>query len=208
MSRGLTREEAKLITRRRLIEAATRLLGEGGAAGLTASAVAREAGIAQPTFYVHFADRDALLKALAVEKLGGLRLALRDARRRLREGEGVSALRDTFRIPLETLLAEPGLFRLYLREMHDPSSPLGGEARRLSDELREDLIEDLVRFGLPRATAKQREALEMLADSMIAQTQAIALGILERRYASLDTAVDVLARFAVGATGIDPETLG
>jgi AcrR family transcriptional regulator len=49
VARGLTREEGKLITRRRLIEAATRLLGEGGAAGLTASAVAREAGIRRST---------------------------------------------------------------------------------------------------------------------------------------------------------------
>lgn len=207
MKKKLTREESKLITRRRLIEAATRLLSEQGTAGLSASAVSRAAGIAQPTFYVHFEDRDDLLQTLAAEKLGSLRQALRDARRRLGEGEGIEALRDTFRLPLRALLDQPELFRLYVREYYDPSSPLGRQSRQLFDELRGDLVEDLVRLGLPATSRAEREQVEMMAESMIVQTQALGLGVLEGRYSSLEAAVDVLARFAIGATGIDPSAL-
>src|SRR5262245_54783876 len=100
MTRALTREEGKLLTRRRLVDAGPRLLRERGVGGLSASAVAREAGVAQPTFYVHFEHKDALLRTIAAEKIGGLRAALRAARERFQRGEGVDAIRETFRLSL------------------------------------------------------------------------------------------------------------
>jgi AcrR family transcriptional regulator len=204
MGRVLTREEGKLITRRRLVEAATRMLGKEGVIDLSASAVARAAGVAQPTFYVHFRDLDDLLHTIAADKIGSLRAALRAARERVRQGEGVEAVRDTFRIPLRTfVVAEPELFRLYLRALHQPASPLGEHARRLSDEFRQDLTEDLARLGLPASTSSQREQLDMIAEAMIAQTQALAVAYLEGRYTSLDDVVEVLTRFAVGVLGVD-----
>ena len=199
MNRALTREEGKLITRRRLVEAATRLLGKQGPAGLSASAVARAAGIAQPTFYVHFKDKDELLRTIAAEKIGGLRKALREARERVRSGEGVDAIRETFRLPMQTfVVAAPELFRLYMRELHHPSSPLGEHARRLFDELRGDLVEDLERIGMPAGTPSEKERLDMIAEAMIAQTQALGIAYLEGRYSNLDDVVEILTRFAVG----------
>jgi AcrR family transcriptional regulator len=199
MPRTLTREEAKLITRRRLVEAATRLLGDRGVAAVSASAVAREAGVAQPTFYVHFRDKDDLLRTIAEEKIGGLRAALRAARERVRGGEGVEAIRDTFRIPLRTfVVAQPELFRLYLREFHHPGSPIGDHARRLFDEVRRDLVEDLGRMGMPAATPSERQQLDMMAEAMIAQTQALGAAYLEGRYSNLEDVVEILTRFAVG----------
>jgi TetR/AcrR family transcriptional regulator, fatty acid biosynthesis regulator len=198
MARVLTREEGKLITRRRLIEAATALLRSQGLAGLSASAVAREAGVAQPTFYVHFEDKDDLLQTIAAEKIGGLRATLRETRERVREGAGVEAIRETFRIPLRTFVAEPELFRLYLQEFHQPASPMGEQARHLFDEFREDLTEDLVRLGMPSSTPAERQQVEMTAEAMIAQTQALGLAYLEGRYSNLDDVVEVLTRFAVG----------
>lgn len=203
MARVLTREEAKLITRRRLVEAATRLLGEHGVAGVSGSAVAREAGVAQPTFYVHFRDKDDLLRTIAAEKIGGLRTALRAARERVRSGEGVEAIRDTFRLPLRTfVVAEPELFRLYLREFHHPGSPIGEHARRLFDELRKDLVDDLERIGMPASTASQRQQLDMMAEAMMAQTQALGAAYLEGRYSNLEDVVEILTRFAVGVLGL------
>src|SRR5256885_8701881 len=89
VSKPLTREEGKLITRRRLLESAAKTLGETGYGGLSVSAVARAAGVAQPTFYVHFRDKDDLLRVLAEEKLGTLRGQLREARSRVSAGHGV-----------------------------------------------------------------------------------------------------------------------
>jgi len=207
VSRVLTREEGKLITRRRLVEAATQLLGKHGLAGLSASAVAREAGVAQPTFYVHFRDKDDLLQTIATDKIGGLRTALSAARERVRAGEGVEAIRETFRLPLRAfVVAEPELFRLYLRALHQPASPVGEHARRLFDEFRQDLAEDLARLGIPASTPSERQQLDMIAEAMIAQTQALGAAYLEGRYSNLEDAVEVLTRFAVGVLGFGAST--
>lgn len=201
-AKTLSREELKLITRRRLLEAAARLIGEVGYGGLSASAIAREAGIAQPTFYVHFRDKDELVRALGEEKIGALRSKLRDARERLKLGEGVSAIRETFRLPLEAYLANPAFFRLYAQEVRHPGSPLGEQARALGADLRRDLAEDLARLGFPSATDEEKEKLDMIAASMIAQTEALALAHLDGRYANLEAVVDVLTGFAVGLFGV------
>jgi len=202
MARSLTREEGKLITRRRLVEAASKLLAEKGLAGVSGSAVARKAGVAQPTFYVHFKDMDDLLATIASERLGALRSALRAARERLRAGEGVEAIRETFRLPLETMVEQGELFRLYMQEYHQPASPMGEQARKLFDELRADLTDDLVRLGIPSSTKSERQQLEMMSESMIVQTQALGLAILDGRYSSIEDAVEVLTRFAVGLLGV------
>lgn len=199
MTRALTREESKLITRHRLLDSALHLLAENGYGALTASAVAREAGIAQPTFYVHFKDKNELLKTLAAEKIGALRESLREARRRVSEGAGVEAIRDTFRLPLKTLTENPELFRIYVQEFSQPASPFGEQARRLYEELRRDLAEDLAGFGVPVSTPAERQRAEMMAEAMIAQTQALGMGYIDGRYTDLEEMVEVLTRFAVGA---------
>lgn len=202
IQRALSRVEAKSITRQRILDAATRLLGETGYGGLSASAVARAAGIAQPTFYVHFRDKDDLLRTLGDEQIGSLRLRLRDARARVLEGQGVAALRETFRIPLESWIEHPALLRLHAQELHQAASPLGAMLRTLRDEVQSDLADDLARFGLPSATDADRERLEMIADAMIAQTEALALGFVNGRYRDREGVVDVLTQFAVGVLGM------
>jgi AcrR family transcriptional regulator len=199
MTRALTREEAKLITRRRLLEAAAQILRESGYGGLSASAVAREAGVAQPTFYVHFADKDDLVRTLAYEKMEAIRRPLKEARAKIVLGRDIDAVRDTFRLPLATYLEQPDLFRLLLQERHQPSSPFGKQVRKLQDELKADLVEDLVALGASAATRAERVRLQMIAEGMFALTETLGLGYLEGRYKDLDAVIDVLTQFAIGA---------
>ena len=56
--------------------------------------------IAQPTFYVHFRDKDDLLRTLATEPIGALRARLREARLGVLAGRGALAVRATFRLSL------------------------------------------------------------------------------------------------------------
>jgi AcrR family transcriptional regulator len=208
VGRPLTREEAKLITRRRLLEAGARILRESGYGGLSASAVAREAGVAQPTFYVHFADKDDLVRTLAHEKVGALRRPLKEARAQIAAGRGVDAVRETFRLPLQGFLEQPELFRLYVQERHQPSSPFGEHARKLQLELTADLVEDLAGLGAPAGTPKERERLEMLAEGLISLTETLGIAYLDGRYKDLNAVVDVLTSFAVGVLGalVSPST--
>lgn len=204
VARPLTRNEAKAVTRGRLLEAATRVLRERGYGGLSASAVARAAGVAQPTFYVHFRDKADLLRALGEEHVGTLRERLRRARAQVIAGHGVDAVRETFRLPLATWVEHPHLFRLFAQERRQPGSPLGALFRELLDEVRNDLADDLVRLGLPGATPADRERVQMVAEAMIAQTEALALGHLDDRYTSFDAVVEVLTEFAVGVLAGTP----
>ena len=200
-----TRAEAKQETRRRLLEAAARVLGETGYGGLSASAVTRAAGVAQPTFYLHFRDKDELIRTLADAHIGELRAQLRAARAEVRGGRGVAAIRETFRVALDSFVEHPGLVRLYAQERSQPASPFGDQSRRLAAELRHDLAEDLAGLGLPAATREERERLQMIAEGMIAQTEALGLAYTEGRYTSLDAVVDVLTAFAAGVLGVQEE---
>ncbi|MBB4911020.1 TetR/AcrR family transcriptional regulator [Actinophytocola algeriensis] len=56
---------SRLETRTRIVAAAARLLREDGAAAVTTRAVAQAAGMQAPTIYRFFADKDALLDAVA-----------------------------------------------------------------------------------------------------------------------------------------------
>jgi AcrR family transcriptional regulator len=202
--RVLSRGEGKSVTRQRLLDAAAWVLGETGYGGLSASAVARRAGVAQATFYVHFRDKDDLLRTLGEMEIGALRARLRRARERVLEGHGVDAVRETFRVSLQTWIEHPGLFRMYAQELRHPGSPVGVMARQLREEVCRELAEDLGRLGLPAATPADREQVDMVAEAIVAQTEALALGYLDGKYASLDGIIEVLTRFTVGVIGLDP----
>jgi AcrR family transcriptional regulator len=203
-SRALSRDESKAITRQRLLDAAARLLGEVGYGGLSTGAVARSAGVAQPTFYVHFRDMDDLLRTLGHAQIEELRARLRGARQALITGQrGVEAVRETFKIPLDAWIQNPGLFKLYTQEIHHPTSPLGTMSRELRAELHADLVDDLTRLGLPSRTPAERERIAMMAEAMIAQTEALARGYVEGTYRDVDALVDVLTRFAVGVLTLE-----
>ncbi len=192
-ARRLTRREAKQRTRRRLLESARKLILAGGETRLSASAVARQAGVAGATFYEHFSNRDELMRALADELFDTLRGRLEDRRREaLAAPNDEEMLRAEFRTPLEMLAANPDLFRLSLRVRHHPSSPLGDSSRRIAGNTRRDLVAELVARGYPAATARDRRRLEMVADVHIAATEALALGYISGRYPHLEELVDVL----------------
>ncbi|MBA9001565.1 TetR/AcrR family transcriptional regulator [Thermomonospora cellulosilytica] len=196
----LSRREAKDLTRRRLLQAALRILDTEGEAGLSTGGVCRRAGVAQSTFYVHFRNMSELLQALGEEADRRVGPMVRQARRRSgREPHSAERLREAFRIPLEAMCGHPEFFRLGLRARFDRSTPLGESARRRAAETRSRLVEDLVEAGLPADTPEQARRLEMMADGVTALTEAMALGHLEGRYPDLEEAIDVLIAFFSGA---------
>jgi AcrR family transcriptional regulator len=189
-----------------LLDAALTRLAQEGYGKLTASAVARAAGIAQPTFYVHFKDKADLVQALAQERIGKLRAALKEARARVIAGQTVEAIRETFRPPLEAYTEQPELFRLYMQETSQPGSPFAEHARKLRQELEGDLVDDLIALGAPASTVAERQRLTMIADGLIGLTETLGLGYLDGRYPDIESVLDVLARFALGAVSALPSS--
>jgi AcrR family transcriptional regulator len=63
----------RLESRRRLLEAGTELFAEGGLRAVTTTAIARRAGVATGTFYLHFPDKHALFEELVGAALEEMR---------------------------------------------------------------------------------------------------------------------------------------
>jgi AcrR family transcriptional regulator len=61
------------LTRTRLVSAATELFAEHGLHAVTSAQIARHAGLATGTFYLHFADKLELFRAIVFEALAELR---------------------------------------------------------------------------------------------------------------------------------------
>src|SRR5215813_7211822 len=121
----MTRKEAKRLTRLRLLEAARQIVLAGDEQAIAASAVARAAGVANATFYEHFANRDDLLRTLGEGLFADLRTELEGPRRDALEAPtSEERLRRQFRVPLQVLVANPRLYRLALRARHQPASAL------------------------------------------------------------------------------------
>jgi AcrR family transcriptional regulator len=168
------------------------LLSQGEEA-ISAIAVARAAGVANATFYEHFANRDDLLRILAEELFANLREELRGPRREALEAPtSEEKLRRQFRVPLEVLVANPRLCRLALRSRHQPASALGESSLRLTGSTRRDLVQELIDRGYPASNPVERRRLEMIADINIAAVETLALGHLSGRYPDLEEIVDIL----------------
>ena len=199
MSTVLSRSESKALTRKRLLDAAVAILDERGEAGLTTTAVAHAAGITQSGFYVHFTDMNDLLHSLIDDLAAQRRDAVRKSRRLSRAAPGdMERFRETFRVPLRSLLSHPPLLRLTVRSRHDPASPLGAWSRALFEDTRRDLVTDLFILGLPSRTAAQRRKAEMIAEGLITLTETFALAHLDRRYPDFEEIIDTLLEFSQG----------
>ncbi len=194
--------------RKRLLEAALEIMDVEGAAALTTTNVTRRAGLAQSSFYTHFQNLDGLLHALA-EDANALNLKETRSARRSAPGNGLEALRETYRTPLQFMLAHPRLTRLMIASRYDPASALAEWSRENWVRWREALIEDLSGVGLRTDTPRRRRRAEMIAESIMAQSEVMALGAFEGRYGDLEEMVDVCVMFAMGylgALGLWPAT--
>ena len=93
-------------TRRRLIEAGTELFARDGLHGTTSTQIARAAGVAAGTFYLHFPDKQALFRAIAFDALARLRERLALGREHA-AGDREAVVRAN----METLVAFAGEYR-------------------------------------------------------------------------------------------------
>ena len=88
-----------MATRERLIEAATHLFATEGLHSVTSHDIARDAGVAAGTFYLHFRDKHDIFREIAFEAVRGLRKGLEQATER-----AGSSLEDAVRARAEELL--------------------------------------------------------------------------------------------------------
>ncbi|MFD4232070.1 TetR/AcrR family transcriptional regulator [Streptomyces sp. NPDC058545] len=101
------------------LRAARELLEEDGSAGLSLRAVARRAGVSATAPYRHFADRDALVSAVAAEGYHELAGYLTKAHPAPSTPNELAAVAVAY---VQFALEHPALFRVMFAEPCDPTS--------------------------------------------------------------------------------------
>lgn len=177
----LSREEAKKQTRNRLLDAALELLIEYGYENLTTGRVAKRAGMAQPTFYVHFQDMDELLAELATTVTRRLRRALRDTREPLRQGGDLAEVcRRSFELSLVAIVQHAGLIRIFVAEQLHPHSTIGRHVREGMEQFVGDLADELHSFPVAKDISRQR--LRLFAQFIVSMAISAGLSVADGRY--------------------------
>jgi AcrR family transcriptional regulator len=185
-------------TRERLIRAAIDIVATEGVAALTTVNVCRRIGIAQSSYYTHFASRDELLQALGERGAAATRRTNRAARVQLAEHRDRVHLRDTMRAPLDLIRNHPEMFRLGRQIRHEPpSTPLGAHARAMAAANRAELADDLMAMA-DQPDPALRHRYEMVADCIDAMVSTLGEGHIEGRYPDLEEVIDLLAIYAAG----------
>ena len=156
--------------REQILEAARNLFLRNGLRGTTMEAIAREAHIAKPTLYAHFADKDAVFLAI-VEQLLAAKIAAFDAGL---DGDGPvearvgAALAAEFAVIAATLAGSPHADELFSAHRQ------GSELFRRSDErVATRLQAELAEAGVTEAHGLARLLLDAsfgLAQKAIGRT--------------------------------------
>ena len=191
-------------TRARLIRAAIDIANSEGLAAVTTVEVTRRAGIAQSSYYTHFASRDELIEALGVIGADHSRQANELARQRFRdEPHVVDRQRDLYRVPLEDIRSHPEMFRLQVRARTEPpTTPLGRAGRAAVEANRRSLADDLMLRGNPPDPEAVRLRYEMLADCIGAMVEQLGTGVIEGRYTDIEELIDLLILLTRGTSDL------
>lgn len=167
-----------------LVRAAVDLLEENGAAELSLRAAARRAGVSTAAPYRHFADRDALLSAVAAVGYRDLAIDLAAASALPETAEDFTAIAVAY---VEFALDRPGLFRAMFAEPCDPTSP----ERVAATTALHEYVRVIVRRAFPTADE------ESLATALWSMVHGLAFLYLNGKFDGDDRA-DLRAR--IGAT--------
>jgi AcrR family transcriptional regulator len=150
----INRTERKALTRQRIIDAAMQLLAAGrGLDSLGLREVARQAELAAPSLYNHFADMDSLGLALVDQACFRLRTAMRQGRREMIVVDPSQGLRDLAERFLTYLCDNEAEFRLLIQQRLGTSVSIRrrirGELQLLVEELADDVRSVAEHRGLP-----------------------------------------------------------
>ena len=150
------RERSRLETRRRLIEAGTTLFARRGFARTRATDLSREAGVAVGTLYLHFTDKEELLREILFQGFEAIHAVLQ----RIAETK-YSTVRESVRAHAEALVdyaaEHPALFQiLFSTEVATTAAGaelLGSLTAHQEERLREGMAEGYFRADLDPGVA-------------------------------------------------------
>ena len=185
MSRQMNKER----TRRRLLQAILKTIHRHGYGALTTGRVAQLAGVAQPTFYVHFRSMDQALEQVAdwvAEELG----PSFDRRGAVEADRAADVLQEAVAQCTRALVRDRKVAEVFLRSRRDQTSPLGLRWTLLTSNLR-DRMGQIV-FQIRPDIAPGDAALH--ADLLVGAVFALAEADLDGRVEDIGRATSIASR--------------
>lgn len=190
---GVSADDRREERRQRLVAAGRRVWGESGLGDVTVRGTAREAGLAYRYFYEHFANRDALVVAVADEVRDELVRTLIDAS--TQAGGGIEQqLRAALRAFLSVVADDPQMFRI----MTSDDAGVEGLDRRRRETL--DLVAEVVVANLTAVSDASEADLRRSARFAVGGVYRLVETWLVERDASADEIADACTRLAMSVT--------
>jgi AcrR family transcriptional regulator len=185
MSRRVNKER----TRRRLLQGVIKVIHRQGAAALTTGRVAQLAGVAQPTFYVHFKGMDEALQQVSDWVAGELGHAFdpspADARENVEQ-----AIEQAVNTCARSLVRDRKIAEVFLRHRRDATSPMGLRWMALIENLRDRMEQLVLQFDPKRPATDACVHAELLVSAAIGLAEAFVDGRIE----DLDLATSMATR--------------
>jgi AcrR family transcriptional regulator len=188
MSRQINKER----TRRRLLQAILKTIQRYGHGTLTTGRVAQLAGVAQPTFYVHFRSMDQALEQVAEWVALELGPAFEPAVSPERD-RAAQVLEEAVSKCTRSLVEDRKVAEVFLSNRRDQTSALGRRWTVLSGGLRERMRQMVVQV---RPDAPAVDAA-LHADMLVSIIFGLAEAYLDERVHDLDRAASVASRAIV-----------
>jgi AcrR family transcriptional regulator len=190
MSRQMNKER----TRRRLLQAILKTIHRYGYGALTTGRVAQLAGVAQPTFYVHFRSMDQALEQVAdwvSQELGS-----NFASTNVEEAErAADVLQEAVLKSTQSLVRDRKVAEVFLRSRRDQTSPLGRRWTLLTSSLRERMKQIVLQV---RSDITQADAA-LHAELLVGVVFALAEAHLDGRVEDIQRATRVASRAVVAS---------
>ncbi len=191
---GMSRQINKERTRRRLLQAILKTIHRHGHSALTTGRVAQLAGVAQPTFYVHFRSMDQALEEVA--EWVAQELSPSFGGKASIEADGATdVLQEALLRCTSALVRDRKVAEVFLCNRRDQTSALGVRWASLTESLRGHMKEIVVQVRPGIATDEAALHAELLVGAVFSLTEAH----LDGRVPDIDRATSVACRAMVSS---------
>ncbi len=189
---GMSRQMNKERTRRRLLQAILKTIHRYGYGALTTGRVAQLAGVAQPTFYVHFRSMDQALEQVAEWVAAELSPAL-DVDASAEVDRAAEVLEEAVLKCTQSLVHDRKVAEVFLSNRRNQTSALGKRWSILTAGLR-DRMREIVSSVRPDIAAADAS---LHADLLVSIIFGLAEAHLDGRVENLERATAVASRAIV-----------
>jgi TetR/AcrR family transcriptional regulator of autoinduction and epiphytic fitness len=160
-----------------------------GLQGLSMNKISKTAGIAQPSFYNHYASVDELIievrETLKARYLPSLQEKFVAIANELKQGDqhDIRTLSQRYlEINMTVLLKNVPLFRIILADYHHPDNPAKGELGQIISDINQSWVELIRKLANANGIPIKDAPLQLYVDSISALVHSLVLGIADGKY--------------------------